>query len=140
MVRFLICLNSLSWQLNSNLTYNLTFWELVSFYCTNNMLEFPFFLEWIGALELSLLLKLTLRKLGPIFYEVSFFLGNTFSLKIYRLAIHVRLSCQVGATNCYHMLSKLQKWVFGFDGFTLAASHETLAHHLKCCLYKCCFR
>ena len=81
--------------------------------------------KWIGALTLSLLLKLPPRKLEPdLFYEVDLYLyKSTWSCMEY--------SCHVWADtpSCYlELLYKLQKRICRTVGSSLPACLEPLAH------------
>ena len=88
-------------------------------------------LNCIGALTLSLLLKLPLRKLEPWFVPWSFFLLRFFCTSInlsYRLAWNC---CHVWASacNCYlKLLDQLQKQICRTIGPSLAVPLEPLAH------------
>ena len=81
-------------------------------------------LNWIGALTLSLFLKLPPRKLGSWFALWSFYLLRL--LFIYKSTIR---PCMVGAPSCYlGVLDKLQKRICRAVGPLLATSLEPLAH------------
>ena len=88
-------------------------------------------LNWIGALTLSLFLKLPPRKLGPWFILWSFYLLRL--LFIYKSSIRscMEYCCHVwaGAPSCYlGVLDKLQKRICRAVGPLLATSLEPLAH------------
>ena len=88
-------------------------------------------LNWIEAFTLSLLLKLSPRKLEPWFVRWSFFL-----LRVLCICINLLQPCMEccrhvwdGAHSFYwELLNKLQKWICSIVGPSLAASLEPLAH------------
>ena len=88
-------------------------------------------LNWIGALTLSLSLKLPPRKLKPWFVLWSFFLLTLF-LYLCKSTIRpfIEYCCHVlaGALSCYlELLNKFQKWICRTVGPSLAASLEHLS-------------
>ena len=88
-------------------------------------------LNWIGALTLSFLLKLLLRKLEPQFILWSF--SPEVALYLYIFTIHqcIEYCCHVwaGAPSCYlELLDKLQKGICRTVGPSLTASLEPLTH------------
>ena len=101
--------------------YLLKFWDFLSH------------LSWIGALNLSLLLKLTPRKLEPWFILWSFFLLRLLSISIilpYSIPC-MEYCCHVwaGAPSCYlELLDKLQRRIIRTVATLPAASLEPLAY------------
>ena len=93
-----------------------------------------FLLNWIGALTLSLLLKLFPRELEPWFIPWSFFLLMLlcFSINLsYAYAWYTVAHCcnWAGASSCYfELLDKLQKGIRRTAGPSLTTSLEPLAH------------
>ena len=90
-------------------------------------------LIWIGALTMSLLLKLTPRKLELWFALWSFFLLRLLCISLnlpYTNLLCMEYCCHVcaGAPSCYLELGKQQKWICRTVGPSLAASLEPLAH------------
>ena len=109
--------------------------------------------NWIGALILSLLLKLPPRKLELLFYEVSF--SSEVALHLCKSTIQPYMECccyvwagapswclelldklqkwicrTVGHSSCcLELLDKLQKWICRTVGPSFAASLECFAHH-----------
>ena len=92
--------------------------------------------NWIGALTLPLLLKLSQRKLGALIHSVKFLfsevdLSPRKDLYPFTIKACMQYCCHVwaGACNCYlDMSDKLQKWVCRTFGLSLAASLELLGH------------
>ena len=87
-------------------------------------------LNWIGAITLSILLKLPPRKLEPWFI---LFLFSEVVLHFYKSTIRpcMEYCCHVwvGAPSCYlELLDKLQKQICRSVGPSLAAFLEPLAH------------
>ena len=89
-------------------------------------------LNWIGALPLSLLIKLPPRELEPW----KFILWSYFLLKLLCISINfphdsMIYSCHVSAgssTSYLETLNKLQKWICRTVGPSLAVSLEPLVH------------
>ena len=87
--------------------------------------------NWIGALTLSLLLKLPPIKWEPWFVLWSFFSWGCSTL--YKSTIQPCMEyCSdvwAGAPSCYlELLHKLQKQIYRIIGHSVATSIETLAH------------
>ena len=110
-------------------------WKWMSFFLRKNDFlrcwGWPLFLNWIGALMLSLLLKLPPRKFGALISSMKF-LSPEVALYLYKSTIHpcMEYYCHVwaGAASCYlELLDKLQKRICGTVGPSLAASLEPLA-------------
>ena len=82
--------------------------------------------NWIGAPTLSLLLKLSPRKLEPLFILWSV------------CHLHGLLLLDWGGSpSCYlKLLDKLQKWIISIVGLSLAAFLEHLAHCQKSLFYR----
>ena len=87
-------------------------------------------LIWIGALTLSLLLKLPPRKLEPWFVLWSFFLLRLLCISINLPYGHLwNTAVMCGAPSCYlELLDKLQKRICRTVCPSLGASLEPLAH------------
>ena len=125
-------------------------WKWVGLFFRNNYLLRCWgrlsFLNWIGALTLSLLLKLYLRKLEPWFVLWSFFLLRLPCIYKSTIMPCKEYCCHVwaGTPSCYlKLLDKLQKRIYRTFSPSLAASLEPLAH---CCnvaslslFYRYCF-
>ena len=89
-------------------------------------------LNWIGALTLSILLKLPPRKLGALIHSMKF-VSPEVDLYFYEYTIQpcMEYGCRVwaGAPSCYlELLEKLQKRICRTVGLSIAASLEPLAH------------
>ena len=91
-------------------------------------------INWIGALTLSPLLKLSQRKLDLWFVLWSFFLLRLLWMSVYLPYSHtwstvviILLSCLAGAPTCY--LKLLEKRICRIAGPSLAACLEPLARH-----------
>ena len=89
-------------------------------------------LNWIGALALSLLLKLVPAKIAALISSMKF-LSPEVALYLYKSTICpcMEYCCHVwaGAPSCYlELLDKLQKRICRTVGPSLATSHEPLAH------------
>ena len=87
-------------------------------------------LNWIGALTLSLLLKLPPKKIVAMIRSIKF-LSPEVSLYLYKSTIRPCMDycCHIwaGAPNCYwEFFGKLQKRIYGTVGPSLAASLEPL--------------
>ena len=91
-------------------------------------LTFSSKLDW-GSYIISIA-KAASKKIGALFYEVSFSRGCTQYL--YKSTIHPCMKCChvfAGAPSCYlELLDKLQKRICRSGGLSLAASLEPLAH------------
>ena len=88
-------------------------------------------LNWVGALTLSLLLKLAPRKLEPWFVLWSFFLLRLLCISINLPYTHAwnTVVCLGWYPSCYlELLDKLQKWVYRTADLSLATFLEPLAH------------
>ena len=90
-------------------------------------------LNWIGALILSLLLKLLPRKLEPWFILYIKFTSPEVALYLYKFTIRpfMEYCCHIWACapTCYlELLDKLQKWICRTVGPSFAASLEPFTH------------
>ena len=90
-------------------------------------------LNWVGALTLSLLLKLPPRKLEPFLWTSMKFLSPEVALYLYKSTIRpcMEYCCHVwaGAPSCYlELLDKLQKQICRTIVPLLAACLEPWAH------------
>ena len=88
--------------------------------------------NWIGALTLSLLLKLPPRKFGTLIWSMKF-LSPYFVLYLYKSAIWpcMKYCCHVwtGSPSYYlELLDRLQKLICRTVSLPVAASLEPLAH------------
>ena len=136
-IRLLISvLEKLNWLRLTNLTtLVLLMWKWMGLFLRKNHLlrcwGWLSVLNWIGTFTLSLLLKLSPRKLEPWFVRWSFFL-----LRVLCICINLLQPCMEccrhvwdGAHSFYwELLNKLQKWICSIVGPSLAASLEPLAH------------
>ena len=91
------------------------------------------FLNWIGALTFSLLLRLPLRKLESRFILCMKFLSSVVAQYLYKFIIQpcMEYCCHVwaGAPGCYlELLDKLQKRICRTVGPSLAVSLQPFAH------------
>ena len=87
-------------------------------------------LNWIGALTLSLLLKLPPRKLEPWFVLWSFFPRRLLCISM-NLQPYMEYCCHLwaDAPSCYlELLDELQTWICKTSNHSLAASLEHFAH------------
>ena len=92
----------------------------------------PSLLNWIGALTLSLLLKLPPKRIGALIRSMKF-LSPEVALYLYKSTIRpcMEYCCHVwaGTPSCYlALLDKLQKRICRTVGPSLATSLEPLAH------------
>ena len=90
-------------------------------------------LNWIGALTLSLLLKLPPRKLEPFLWTSMKFLSPEVAVYLYKSTIHpyIEYCCHVwaGAPSCYlELLDRLRKQICRAIVSSFAACLEPLAH------------
>ena len=90
-------------------------------------------LNWIGALILSLLLKLPPRKLEPWFILYMKFPSPEVALYLYKFTIwpFMEYRCHIWACapTCYlELLDKLQKWICRTVGPSLAVCLNPLTH------------
>ena len=111
-------------------------WKWMGLFLTKNHLlrcwSWLSLLDWIGALPLSLLIKLPPRKLEPWFILWSFFLLKLLCISIYPPYAHAWntvVTPGLVPLNCYlELLDKLQKWICKTIGPSLATYLEPLAH------------
>ena len=126
-------LGKLNWFcLTSEITMVLLMWKCMGLFLLR-CLGWSSLLNWIGALALSLLLKLTAsKKIGPLIRSIKF-LSPKGILYRYKSTIHpcMEYCCHdwAGAPSYYLLLlDKLQKRIWRTVRPSLAASLEHLAH------------
>ena len=121
----------------SLITLVLLMWKWMGVFLRKNHVlrcwVWPCLLNWIGALALSLLLKLFPRKLEPKFLLWSFFSPEV-ALYLYKSTIRpcMEYCCHIWAgapSCCLKLVGKLQKRICRTVGSSLATSLEPLAHH-----------
>ena len=124
-----------SFRFTSSITLVLLMWKRMGLFLRKNhllrCLGWLYYLNWIGALILSLLLKLPPRKLESWFVLWSFFLLQLLCISINLIQPCLKYCCHVwaGAPSCYlELLDKLQKRICRTVGPSLAASLEPLVH------------
>ena len=94
-------------------------------------LTFSSKLNW-GSYIISIT-KSTSKKIGPLIHSMEF-ISSEVALYLYKSTIQpcMEYCCYLwaGAASCYlELLDKLQKWICRAVDLSLAASHESLAHH-----------
>ena len=105
----------------------LLMWKWMGLFLRKNHLlrcwGWPFLLNWIGAVTLSLLLKLPLRKLEPWFI-----LWSVFLLRLLCLSRNLENVWNTVCSCFLELLDELQKWVCRTASPSLAAFLEPLTH------------
>ena len=114
-------LEKLNWfHFTSLLTLVLLIWEWMGLFLRKNHFlrcwSWLFLLKWIGALTLTLLLKLPPKKLEP---------GLLLKFLSHEVALYL---CKSTFCPYLELLDKIQKWICKTVGSSLAAFFQSLAH------------
>ena len=114
-------LEKLNWfHFTSLLTLVLLIWEWMGLFLRKNHFlrcwSWLFLLKWIGALTLTLLLKLPPKKLEP---------GLVLKFLSHEVALYL---CKSTFWPYLELLDKMQKWICKTVGSSLAAFFQSLAH------------